>query len=342
MAVSGWRCSVSGQMRTTLLWNRAGRGAQPVPFLDAARGFFRKLHRQRLLFLLLLPGFLCVLLFSYGPMAGLYMAFVEYKTTLGHFWPSLFQSTFVGFKWFRYFFAGYGFALVLRNTVVSSALTLVIGFIVPILIAIALNETRDTLFRRTVQTVSYMPYFISWVIAANMIVTLLSADGLVNEALRALGLIDKSILFIQDGRWFWAIIASSNTWKNMGYQSVIYLAAMAAINPELFEAARMDGAGRMKQIVHVTLPSITSTIVILLILSVGNLLNTGFDQYFLLGNLLNREYSDVVDTYAFRYGLQNGMFSYAAAVTLFKAVVAFLMVAGVNGIARRLELSHLF
>ena len=320
-------------MRTTILRGRA-KGTR--------RGWLQKLRRQRLLFLLLLPGFLCVLVFNYGPMAGLYMAFVDYRMTLGHFWSSLFRSPFVGFRWFGYFFAGYDFALVLRNTLVSSAMTLVVGFIVPILIALALNEAKHSTFKRVVQTVSYMPYFISWVIAANMIVTLLSADGLINEVLRALGLIDRSILFIQDGRWFWGIIAASNTWKNMGYQSVIYLAAMSAINPELFEAARIDGAGRAKQIVYVTLPSISSTIVIVLILSIGSLLNTGFDQYFLLGNLLNREYSDVIDTYAFRYGLQNGMFSYASAVTLFKAAVAFLMVAVVNGIARRLELSYLF
>lgn len=329
-------------MRTTILKSRTLDQIQHTAAIGSARKVFRTLYRQRFLFLLLLPGFLCVLVFSYGPMAGLYMAFVDYKTTLGHFWSSLFRSEFVGIKWFRVFFSGYDFVLVLRNTIVSSVLTLVIGFIAPITIALALNEAKSSVFKRIVQTVSYMPYFISWVIAANMIVTLLSADGLVNEILRALGLIDTSILFMQDGRWFWAIIASSNTWKNMGYQSVIYLAAMAAINTELFEAARIDGAGRMKQIRFITLPSIRSTIVILLIMSIGSLLNTGFDQYFLLGNVLNREYSDVIDTYAFRYGIQNGLFPYASAVTFFKALVAFLMVAVVNGIARRMELSSLF
>ncbi|WP_081667185.1 ABC transporter permease [Paenibacillus pinihumi] len=291
---------------------------------------------------MLVPAFLWSVLFAYGPMVGLYMAFIDYQPTLGKFWSSFFGGKFVGLQWFNLFFAGDEFFLIMRNTLVSSVLSIAIGFVVPIVIAMALNEVRYMAFKRVVQTVSYMPYFISWVIAANIFVTLLSADGLVNELLKLLGLTRDSILFMQEGRYFWGIVAGANTWKDMGYNSIIYLAAIASINPELYEAARVDGAGRVKQAAYITLPMLKPTIVILLILAVGNLLNTGFDQYYLLGNSLNRDYSDVLDTYAFRYGLQNGMFSYASAVGLFKSIVAFLLVLGVNSLARRMKSNSLF
>ncbi len=302
----------------------------------------KRIIKQRYLYLMLVPAFLWSVLFAYGPMVGLYMAFIDYQPTLGKFWSSFFGGKFVGLQWFNLFFAGDEFFLIMRNTLVSSVLSIAIGFVVPIVIAMALNEVRYMAFKRVVQTVSYMPYFISWVIAANIFVTLLSADGLVNELLKLLGLTRDSILFMQEGRYFWGIVAGANTWKDMGYNSIIYLAAIASINPELYEAARVDGAGRVKQAAYITLPMLKPTIVILLILAVGNLLNTGFDQYYLLGNSLNRDYSDVLDTYAFRYGLQNGMFSYASAVGLFKSIVAFLLVLGVNSLARRMKSNSLF
>lgn len=301
-----------------------------------------RVWEHRYIYLMILPSFIFVLMFNYGPMAGLYMAFVDFQPKMGSFWGTLFSSKFVELQWFRYFFSGQDFVRVLRNTMVSSALTLLFGFSVPILIAIFLNECRCRPFKRVVQTFSYLPYFVSWVIASNIIVTLLSASGTVNQLLLRLGLAKDSILFLQDGRYFWWIIALSNTWKDMGYNSIMYLAAIAAINPELFEAAQADGAGRLRQIWHVLLPGIRPTIVILLILTIGNLLNTGFDQYFLLGNSLTRDFSDVIDTYSYRYGLQNGMYSYATAVGMFKSVVAFVLVITVNTVSKRLESSHLF
>ena len=300
------------------------------------------MKRQRTLYLMLIPGILWALLFAYGPMAGLYMAFIDYQPSLGNFWSNFFGSEFVGLRWFRYFFSGQDFLNVLRNTLCSSILTLSIGFVIPIFIAIALNEVKGRFFKRVVQTVSYLPYFISWVIAANIIVTLLSSEGLLNQLLMACGFIDEGIFFLQEGKHFWLIVALSNTWKDMGYNSIMYLAAISAINPELFEAAQVDGAGRLTQIWYILLPLLRPTILILLILSIGSLLNTGFDQYFLLGNSLNRQYSDVIDTYTFRYGIQNGMFSYASAVSMFKSVIAFLLVLTVNTISKKLEGSHLF
>lgn len=302
----------------------------------------KKMIRQRYFYMLLLPGVVWALLFAYAPMAGLYMAFIDYKPTLGDFWGSLFKADFVGFQWFEYFFSGQDFGRVMRNTLVSSALTLSIGFIIPIVIAITLNEVRINWFKRTVQTASYLPFFISWVVAASIVMTLLSAEGPVNQLLMKIGVVEQGVLFMQEGKLFWIIVALSNAWKDMGYNSIMYLAAIAAIPSELFEAAKVDGANRLKQIWHVLLPMLRPTIIILLILNIGNLLNTGFDQYFLLGNSLNREYSDVIDTYAFRYGIQNGMFSYAAAVSMFKSVVAFILVIAVNQISKKMGQTHLF
>ncbi|NBD26553.1 ABC transporter permease [Paenibacillus glycinis] len=302
----------------------------------------KKMVRQRYVYLLLIPGVVWAALFSYAPMVGLYMAFTDYKPALGNFWGSLFHAKFVGFQWFDFFFTGQDFGRVMRNTLVSSVLTLSIGFVVPIFIAIALNEVRINWFKRVVQTTSYFPFFISWVVAASIVMTLLSTEGPVNQFLMNIGAVKQGVLFMQEGKLFWIIIALSNAWKDMGYNSIMYLAAIAAVPPALFEAAKIDGAGRMKQIWHVLLPTIRPTIIILLILNIGNLMNTGFDQYFLLGNSLNRSYSDVVDTYAFRYGIQNGMFSYAAAVSMFKSVVAFILVVSVNSISKKMGQTHLF
>lgn len=307
-----------------------------------ARKLGKKLIRQRWLFVMLIPAIAWVLLFCYAPMVGLYMGFVNFKPTLGNFWKTLFSSEFVGFQWFKYFFSGNDFKLVMRNTLVSSSMTLVFGFIAPVTIALLLNEVKNVHFKKIVQTASYLPYFVSWVIAANIITTLLSSSGAINEILKALGIIDESILFLLEGKYFYWIIALSNTWKDMGYNSIIYLSAISAVNPELFEAATMDGANRWKQIWHVLLPGIKPTIIIMLILSIGSLLNTGFDQFFLLGNDLTRSFSDVIDTYAYRYGIQSSMFSYASAVSLFKSVVAFILVFTVNKIAKKTENSYLF
>jgi len=306
------------------------------------RTLIKKIIAHKYIYLMILPGAILVLLFCYGPMAGLYMAFVDFKPQMGRFWSTLFQSEFVGLQWFRFFFSGQDFYRVMRNTLASSVLTLTIGTVVPITFAITLNECRNNAVKRVVQTTSYLPYFVSWVIAANIIVTMLSSGGIVNQALLRLGLINESILFLQEGKYFWGVIALSNTWKDAGYNTIMYMAAISAINLEMFEAAQVDGAGRLRQIWNILLPTLRPTIVILLILNIGNLLNTGFDQYFLLGNMQTRAYSDVIDTYAFRYGIQNGMFSYASAVSLFKSGVAFILVLTVNQMAKRFETSHLF
>ncbi|MUG65107.1 ABC transporter permease subunit [Paenibacillus campinasensis] len=300
------------------------------------------LRQQKYLFLMMLPGLIWALIFAYTPMVGLYMSFVNYQPTLGSFWSTLFNSEFVGLEWFRYFFYNGDFWIVMRNTLASTLITLLFSFPMPILIAIAINEIKNMKFKKTVQTASYLPYFISWVIAANIIVTLLSSDGAVNGLLKFLGIVDESVLFLQHGPYFWWIVAIGNTWKDMGYSSIMYLAAISSINPELYEASKVDGANRFKQIRYITLPHLKPTIVILLILALGGILNAGFDQHFLLGNDLTREYSDVLSTYSFRYGIQNGMFSYASAVGMFSSVVAFIVVVIVNYTAKKLNGQSLF
>lgn len=300
------------------------------------------LKEQKFLFLMMLPAFLWAIIFAYTPMVGLYMSFVNYQPLLGGFWHTLFNSEFVGLEWFRYFFNNGDFLIIMRNTLASTLITLLFSFPMPILIAIAINEIKNVTFKKTVQTASYLPYFISWVIAANIIVTLLSSDGAINGLIKLLHLSEESILFLQEGKYFWFIVAIGNTWKDMGYSSIMYLAAISAINPELYEAAKVDGAGRFKQIRFITMPHLKPTIVILLILALGGILNAGFDQHFLLGNDLTRDYSDVLSTYSFRYGIQNGMFSYASAVGMFSSVVAFIIVVIVNTIARRLDGQSLF
>ncbi|MDD4849694.1 MAG: ABC transporter permease subunit [Gemmiger sp.] len=314
----------------------------PKRKMEAPKKLLQQMYRQRYIYLLMLPAIIWALLFCYAPLAGLYMAFVDFKLALGDFWHRLFTSEFVGLQWFKYFFSGQDFFRVMRNTLVSSVLTLSMKFVVPVFIAILMNEVRNVHFKKIVQTASYLPYFVSWVIAANIITTLLSSGGAINQLLLNLHIIKESIPFLQQGKYFWGIVAVSNTWKDMGYNSIIYLAAITAVNPELFEAAQVDGASRIKQIWHILLPAIKPTIIIMMILSIGDLLNTGFDQFFLLGNSMTREFSDVIDTYSFRYGIQNGMYSYATAVGLFKSVVALILVSGANALAKKTENSHLF
>ncbi|GGF71651.1 sugar ABC transporter permease [Paenibacillus albidus] len=295
---------------------------------------WRRLKSAKYLYLMLIPACVWVIAFAYAPMFGLYMAFVNYQPG-GEFWSQFFTSKFVGLDWFVYFYNSGDFLRLMRNTLLSSAMTILISFPAPIIIALALNEVKNKFFKKTVQSVAYLPYFVSWVIAANIFITLLSSDGMVNGMLKSLGLIDESILFFQEKNYFWSIVASANTWKSMGYNSIIYLAAIAGINPEQYEASTVDGANKWKQMLHITLPSLKPTAIILLILAVANVMNTGFDQYYLMQNESIMATADVIDTYTYRYGLSQGMFSYAAAVGLFKSVVSIILLTTINKVFKR-------
>jgi putative aldouronate transport system permease protein len=301
-----------------------------------------KIIRQRYLYLLMLPALIWVILFCYAPMYGLYMAFINYIPGGDSFYKSFFTSQFVGLEWISKFFSTGDFVRIMRNTLCTSILTLVVSFPAPIILAILINEVKNIHFKKTIQTVSYLPYFISWVIAANIFLTLLSSGGFVNQILIHFGIIDKSIMFFQNGKLFWLLIAISNTWKGMGYNSIIYLSAIASISMEIYESADIDGATRFQKIIYITLPALMPTIVILLILSVGGIISAGFEQQLLMQNNTILDYSDVIDTYAYRYGIQNGMYSYGAAVGFFKSIVSFILVVAVNKLSRKVNDQALF
>ena len=255
----------------------------------------KRIWNQRYLYLLLIPAVVWVLIICYAPMTGLYMAFSNYRPSKNGYFYDLIHSPWNGIGWFKYFVQS-DFWKIMRNTLATSLLTLLFSFPMPIILAVLLNEVRNMKVKKFVQTASYLPYFISWVIAANIFMTFLSGQGIINDLLKKLGLIDKSILFFQHGPYFWWIIAIANTWKGMGYNAIIYLSTISGVDQQLYEAAEVDGANRVQRIWHITLPAIRGTIAILLILAIGGILSTGFEQQLLMGNNAILDYSDVLDT----------------------------------------------
>ncbi|MEK8130767.1 ABC transporter permease subunit [Paenibacillus filicis] len=282
--------------------------------------------------LMVIPALLLILVFSYFPMYGVIIAFQDYSVFKG-FW----NSPWVGFKHFTDFFQSPELGLVMRNTIVISLLKLGIGFPAPILLAIMLGEVRNMLFKRVVQTVSYLPYFLSWVIVANFAIALLSTDnGSVNILLEKLRVIDEPIPYLSVMEYFWTIIVTTNVWKEIGFGSIVYLAAIASIDPSLYESAAIDGASRFRMTYLITLPCILPVIMIFSILAIGNLLNAGFEDLLLLGvNPALRDVSDVLDTYVYRMGINLGRYSFATAVGLFKAIVSVGLLTLANYLARK-------
>lgn len=279
---------------------------------------------------MVIPFLLLVVLMNYLPMLGIVMAFKEFRPSLG-----IFGSPWVGFKYFEQFFFSGDFTKIMRNTFAMSLMTMAVCFPLPIVFAILLNEIRFTRFKKFVQTSSYLPHFISWVVAANMVLVFLSYEGPLNTLLTRLGLIGQPIAYFQDGKYFWVIIALSNLWKELGWSAVIYLAAIAGIDTQLYDAAYIDGAGRFRRIWHVTLPSISFTIVFLLILSISGLLNAGFEQQLLMANTMIWDYADNIDTYTYRYGLAQALYPYGTAVGLFKSVVSFTLLYAANTLSKK-------
>lgn len=282
--------------------------------------------------LMVLPALILILIFSYIPMYGVLMAFQDYSIFKGFM-----ASPWVGLKHFDMFFGSPEFLEVMRNTVVISLLKFFIGFPAPILLALMLNEVKNMMFKRVVQTVSYLPHFMSWVIVAGLVMSMLSTDnGSINILMEKMNVIDEPINFLSLPELFWSILVSTGVWKEIGFGSIVYLAAIAGIDPSMYEAASMDGASRFKQIFLITLPSIMPVVIIFMILAIGNLLNAGFEDILLLAvNPVLRDVSDVIDTYVYRVGIQNSRYSYATAVGLFKAVISVGLLTMANYIARR-------
>ena len=291
----------------------------------------KSLRRHWQLYLVMLPGLLYFLVFKYIPMANAAIAFKDYSVVKG-----IWGSQWVGFKHFELFFDNPVFWTLVKNTLGLSFYALVIGFPIPILLAIALNEVRDGLFKRVVQMVTYAPYFISTVVMVSMIMLLLAPRlGIFNQGLRSLGL--EPINFLGKPNLFSSIYVWSGIWQNSGYSAIVYLAALAGVDPMLYEAARVDGASRIQKILNIDLPGIMPVAVILLILSVGSLMAVGFEKVYLLQNPLNLSSSEVIATYVYKIGLLNANFSFATAVGLFNSVINMILLVAVNSYVKRVS-----
>nr|WP_246427694.1 ABC transporter permease subunit [Paenibacillus phyllosphaerae] len=284
------------------------------------------------------PFLIWLFIFKYLPLWGWTIAFQDFKPA-----KSFSDQKWVGFEHFKMLFQDEKFIQVLRNTLAMSTINLVLGFVTAIVLALLLNELRFVLFKRLVQTVSYLPHFISWVVAANIIATALSPDnGIVNELLMWLGVIKEPILFLGIPEYFWGINGLSEVWKNVGWNTIVYLAAMTMIDPAQYEAAEIDGAGRIQRIWHITLPGIKPVIIVLLIMNIGYLLESGFEPQYLLGNGMNVDYSENLDIFVLKYGIAMGNFSLSVAAGMFKTVISFILLFAANYTAKRMGESRLF
>lgn len=289
----------------------------------------RRYYAYRYFFLMLLPVIVYFAVFHYSPIYGVLMAFQDYKILKG-----ISGSKFVGFKYFEELFSGLYFIPVLKNTLIINAYKLIFGFPAPILLAILINEVMKPAFKKLVQTISYLPYFLSWIVLSGIFIEILSPSrGMINILLMNLGF--KPIFFLASEDWFRTVLVSTEIWKNIGFSAIIYLAAIAGINPEMYEAGDVDGISRLQKIWYITLPSIAPVIVIMIILTSGSIINDDFDQIFNLLNPNVTSVGDVVSTYTYVEGIAKMNYSYAAAVGLFKNVVALVMVLMANFIARK-------
>jgi putative aldouronate transport system permease protein len=295
----------------------------------------KDLKRNKLIYLLVLPVVAYYVIFHYVPMYGAQIAFKNFTPVKG-----IMGSEWVGFVHFEHFFSSFYFWRVLKNTLMISFYELVFGFPAPIVLAILLNEVRLALFKRAVQTITYIPHFISVVIVVGMTVDFFSLGGLVNQLLGMIGIEPQK--FFNSSDWFRFLFVGSGIWQGVGWGSIIYLAAISGIDPSLYEAARVDGAGRFKQIMHITLPGIAPTIIILLILNVGNFMSVGAEKIILLYNPMMYETADTISTFVYRKGLLESNYSFSAAVGLFNSVINFAMLLAANWLSRSLTETKLW
>ncbi|WP_261301534.1 ABC transporter permease [Paenibacillus andongensis] len=289
----------------------------------------KQIKRDHIFLLLLAPVLVYYILFKYVPMFGIVISFMDYNLFKG-----LSGSQWVGFKYYKLFLENPDALIIIKNTVVLGGYKLLFGFPAPIVLALLLNELRSSVYKRFVQTVSYLPYFLSTVVVSSIIVMLLSpSTGWLSHMFQRLGF--PTINFLQESEWFRTIYVSSEIWQQVGWGSIIFLAAMTTIDPQLYEAAKMDGAGRLRQIWHVTLPGIATTVVIMFILQIGHVLEIGFEKVFLLSNAATYDTSDVISTYVYRVGLLQSGFSYGTAIDLFMGIIGFILVYTSNKLSSR-------
>lgn len=310
------------------------------------RAYIKSLWKQREIQLFSLIGVVYLIIFNVVPMSGLIMAFKDFRLEQGYM--GIFTSEWVGFKYFIEFFNEYNFKTLLGNTVRLSIYKMIFTFPLPILFAILLNEIRSSAIKRAIQTISYMPYFISWVIVAGFVTIFCNTkSGVINDILVKTQLVSKPISFFSRKEWFLPIAIITAVWKEMGWWAIVFLASLTGIDPGLYEAASIDGASRLDKIIHITLPSIMPTITVVLILAIGNIFGGGlggsnFDQSYLLGNAATRSSSDIIQTYVFRVGLSEGRHAYATAVGLIQSVISVVLIFCSNAIAKKVTGNGLF
>lgn len=296
----------------------------------------RDVRLHRAVYIMLAPVVVYYAIFHYAPMYGVQIAFKNYSPMIG-----ISGSPWIGLDHFRDFFSSFYFWRLLRNTLLLSLYDLLFSFSAPIVLALLLNELRSALFKRIVQTVTYLPYFVSLVVVAGLIVDFLARDGLVNNVLHSVFGMEQRAYLLEPGS-FRAIFIGSGIWQHIGWGSIIYLAAISTIDPSLYEAARVDGANRWKQAVHITVPGILPTIIILFILQVGNLMATNTEKILLLYNTSTYETADVIGTYVYRKGLLQASFSYSAAIGLFNSVINFALLVAANSVSKRVTETKLW
>ncbi len=293
--------------------------------------FIQKLWNQRYLQAMVLPGIVWMFIFNYIPMGGIIIAFKKYKIT-----RTILEAPWVGLKYFKEFFLDTNFQSIMTNTFGISLLKLLIGFPLPIIFALLINEIRGTKFKKIAQTISYLPHFLSWVVLGGILVTWLSKTGIINDLLVGLHLVKEPVSYLGDPKYFWGLAVLSDTWKELGWSAIIYLAAIAGVDQQMYEAATVDGASKIQKILKITVPSITGTIAIMLILQIAGLMNSNFDQILILKNQINVSRSQVIDTYVYQVGMTLGKYSYATAVGLFKSVVALVLLLIANTSSKKL------
>ncbi|MBB6022084.1 putative aldouronate transport system permease protein [Paenibacillus sp. JGP012] len=302
-----------------------------APTIVTKTPLMKRLRSQKQLMFMSLPIVAYILVFSYYPIWGWVMAFQNYSPA-----KKFSQQEWVGLKHFKFLLTDDAFLNVLRNTIAMSLINMILGFVTAIVFAILLNEIKNKLYKRTIQTISYLPHFLSWIIVTGIVASSLSVDGgIVNVVLMKLGFIDEPIMWLSVPEYFWGIVGASHVWKEVGWNAIIYLAAITSIDPSLYEAAEIDGANRYQKMLYVTLPGIKSIVIILLIMNMGWILEAGFEVQYLLGNGVVVDWSQTIDIFVLKYGLQIGNYSLATAAGIFKTVVSITLIFAANSISKR-------
>jgi putative aldouronate transport system permease protein len=295
------------------------------------RNMMNKIWKDKSIYLILLPGIIYFVVFHYFPMYGAIIAFKDFRVTAG-----IFGSKWVGLKNFIDFFHHPSFRVVLTNTLLISLYKIMFGFPAPIILALLLNEVKQEVYKRYIQTISYLPHFLSWVVIAGLAAKMFSpSSGVVNGFIKSLGF--QPIYFMAEPRYFRTILVLTDIWKEIGWGSIIYLAALSGVDPQLYEAATVDGASKWKQLWNITIPSIAPTIVIMFILRVGGVMNAGFEQVYMMYSPNVYAVSDIIDTFVYRSGLESAKYSFATAIGLFKSVIGFSLILITNRLSKLID-----